>query len=775
MTVDELIEPGVAGGDSVDEHPQALADPDEGEVPTYGKDNEELPEQLVRALRSAVEEYQAQEQFDRRREVMRDRRNRFYERGYQHIYEDNRSGQFILGVAGASYTVNGSEVQAPSKINDYNIYKPYLRTILAVLTQNAPGIDFRPNNESLAEDIEAATSAESYRHIFDRANDVKAIQNKIGRMFGLSGRTVAWTRTEANAQKFGYKDGQPKKMETTTVYGTLESKVQITAKSQGDTPYCFLMDDLYYRVAKTEYPAFADKIQAGKKVPGESEYERYARLGIMQGTRQMQVGNSLEFLTSRLNGFLRPASFTGKEFDNTFEGEESDVDTEGKPLSVHGKLMQLFPSGCHVVFVGDQYCGSWDESLDDKITIEFPDEGDGMNRPALMDPMIVIQDNFNDDMNAYASVKDDCWPSTWINADESDCDAIASQKSMPGAIRPWKAQAGRPLSEQFHKEDEPEIPPTLFQSTEFIQGPLAQFILAALPALFGAGDTDNKTASGIAQLHSSAMGQQGITWGAIQRMFASIYRQAALCATRNPDHSEEIAVPGKNGTTTTLNLQRITKDKFGCYPDQDSSFPESTAAKRAQLTNLATMAAQTPVGQQLFDSPDNWEQFNELLGFAELTLPEAESRNKQVSEIEQLLQEQPLPPSPEAVQQAAVAHAAETLAAQAGGGPPPPPFDPASLLQPSVQVEELDYHDYEFRKCRDWLSSADCRKEKAAGNVAGVLNVTLHAKEHQKLMILQAPPPMPMPAGKPQPGAPAGVPQVQKTALPPGAPGALTM
>lgn len=774
MPVDETIEQGAPGADSVDEHPQALPDPDEGEVPTYGKDNEELPEQLVKALRAAVEEYQAQDPFDRRREVMRDRKNRFYYRSYQHIYEDNRTGFFIQGVAGSTYTVGGSEVQAPSKIDDYNIFKPYLRTVSAVLTQNQPGIDFLPNNESLAEDIEAADTSEGYRHIFDRANDTKGLQKKAVRMLGLSGRTVSWTRTEANAQKFGYKDGQPKKMETCDIYGTIENKVQITAKSQNDTPYCFLTDDLYYRVAKTEYPTFAEKIQAGQKVPGESEYERYARLGIMQGTRQMQVGNSLQFLVSRLNGWMRPATFTGKEYDDPFEGDGS----ESEPMTVHDKLGQLFPSGCHVVFVGDQYCGSWNESLDDKITIEFPDEGDGMHRPALMDDVVVVQDRFNDDMNAYASVKDDCWPSTWVNADDQEWDAIGNQISAPGMFRLKKASTGRPLNEQFHKEDGPEIPPTLFQSTEYLQGPLAQFMLAAQPALFGAGDTDNKTASGIAQLHATAVGQQGITWSAVQRLFASIYKQAALCATRNPDHAQEIAVPGKNGTTTTLNLQRITKDRFGCYPDQDSSFPESTAAKRAQLTNLATMAAQTPVGQQLFDSPDNWEQFNELLGFAELTLPEAESRNKQVSEIEQLLQEKPLPPSPEALQQAAVAHAAETLTAQGSGMPPPPPFDPTSLLQPSVPVDDLDYHAYEGRKGRDWLSSPDCRKQIAAGNVDGVLNVKLHTKLHLAKAALEAPPPMPMPAGKPQPGkpaAPAGVPSVQKTALPPGAPGALTM
>lgn len=767
---DIVAEPVNTGIQATAQHPQELPDPDQGEIPTYGENNQDLPEQLVKALRAAVEEFQAQDTFDRRREVMRDRRNRFYERGYQHIYEDNRSGQFIMAAAASTYFVGDASIQTPNKIRDYNIFQPYLRTITAVLTQSQPGINFRPNNPNLAEDIEAASTAEGYRKIFDRANDSKSIQGQIARMMGISGRTVLWTRTQADAQKFGFTaPGQPKKMETATVYGTIESKVQISAKDQESTPYCFLMDDINVRVAKTEYPNFAPKIQAGQKAPGESEYERYARLGIMQGTRQAQVGNSTEYLVTRLNGWLRPAAFSGKEYGAAFEG---GADDQGPPMSVRQKLLQLFPLGCHVVFCGDSYVGSWDESLDDHITIGFPYEGDGMNRMAFMDPTIVIQDNFNDDMNAYAEVKDYGWPSRWINADESEWDAIASQRADPYSIRLRKARTGQALQNEFFKEDEPEIPPTLFQSTEFLQGPLAQFILAAQPALFGAGDTDNKTASGIAQIKASAMGQQGIIWGNIQRMIACMYYQAAVCASRNPDHTDEIAVPGDNGTNVSLNLQRISKDRFGCYPDEDSTFPESTAAKRAQLTNLATMAAQTPVGMQFFDAPDNWEAMKELLGFPELTLPEAESRNKQVSEIERLLLEKPLPPSPDALMQYENAHAADAMTAQATGQPEPP-FDPTTLLQPSVPVEELDYHAYEFKKCRDWLSSDECRKQLAAGNTDGVLNVRLHAKAHQKLAALDALPPMPMPAKPGFPPKPLGA--QQATALPPGAPGALTM
>jgi hypothetical protein len=81
---------------------------------------------------------------------------------------------------------------------------------------------------------------------------------------------------------------------------------------------------------------------------------------------------------------------------------------------------------------------------------------------------------------------------------------------------------------------------------------------------------------------------------------------------------------------------------------------------------------------------------------------------------------------------------------------------------PSIPVGPLDYHQYEFEYCKEWLSGPECRKQKArrdaecpAGNAAGVLNVFLHALAHQKL--IPPPPMMPPPAaGHAKPPAPAG-------------------
>ena len=724
------------GVDAVQEHPEQLAD-DEPQSP-YGERNEELPIQLVTALKSVIKDIAQQELYVRRREVMRDRRNRFYERGYQHVYE-SKSGNFTQGSPGQWCNVDGRDIQCPNYIDDYNIFQPYERVIQAILTQNPPGIDFRPINPNLIEDSEAAETADGYRQMFDRSNKTKSIQTQIVRMMCLSGRTVLWTRSESNAQKFGYnEDGSAKTMETATVYGTLESRVPILSKSQEDSLYCILYDDPDVKQAKAEYPKFKDKIKANTPGLSENAYERTARMGVLQGTKTAaMIGDSFTHLTTREHCWLRPALFEGDIFDEPFE-EADEVGEDGTPVSVKDKLCELFPIGTHAVFVSGEYVGSWAESMDDAIVIGFPYEGDGMFRMAIMDPMVVVQDRFNDNMNAAAEVWDMGWPSTWVNAEDQEFDAISEQRADPYAIRQKKVTSGRKTEDDFFREPNPELPATFMQFVELLEGPLAQFMLAAPPALFGAAMEDQKTASGYAQARAQAMGQQGLNWAAIQDMMARMYYQAALCASRNPDHSEEIVIPTAGGTSTTLRLARLTKGKFGAYPDEDSSFPESTSQKRGTLERIWQMASTDPVvGQQITQSPDNWKTYAEISGFPELVIPEALSRDKQQFEIEELLLGAPIPPDPQAIQQAQIAHATAATQAQLAGQPIPP-FDLQALIQqltePSIPVQELDYHPWEFEKCKEWLSSEDRRRQDADGNQQGVQNVILHAMQHKKFM-----------------------------------------
>jgi len=756
--------------DTLDQ-PVPPAEPEE-EAQPYGPFNRDLPQQLIDALSATIREFQQQEKYTRRLEVLHDRKLRFYERGYQHISWNNTQGAFTLASPGSTmYNSAGQSVQCPTYIDDYNIFFPYLRILTSVLTQNPPGISFQPIDPSVSEDIDGAKEAEGYTKAFDRYNDIKALQTAIVRMMGVSGRVVSWTRTDEDGQKFGYNpDGSPKKFQRTTIHGTLETKVPLLAREfDAGCLYCFIYDDPDIRKAKDEYPWKAANIKANQAALGESAYERTARIGVLNGTRnQAQLGDSFTHLVSRLHAFIRPAAFTGDLYDNPLEApEEGDVTKDpetgdSRPMTVGEKLRDLFPEGVRACYVGDVYVGSAAESMDDHIEIQWPYEGDGMFRAAFMDPMVVVQDNFNDMMNGAREEFDTGWGAIWFNAEDEDLDAVRDQKSAPNAIRGFKLPAGQAMRDGIYEEKGPDLPASFVQFLQMIQGELPQFMLAAPPALFGDSMEDQKTASGYAQARSQAMGQLGVIWGKIQRMFARIRYQAALAAANCEDMQGEMTVPGSNGQQSlVVNLEKLRKGNFGCYPDEDSNFPESTPQKRATLTGLLTAAATSPLMTELLNNPDNIEEIKRLNGFEELVLLPAEARNKQLWEIEQLLQSAPLPPSPQEMEAANVQHAAGAIAAQQNGQPAPPEPDPMAMMEPSIPVDELDFHQWEFEKCQEWLSSAARRQEEARGNKDGILNVKLHALEHRKFVAMAAaaaaPPPMPAAAPK-KPPQPAGPP-----------------
>ena len=766
------------GEQAVEPHPEQIDEPNE--PPTYGERNRFLPDQIKNALKVALESLGTKELYDRRRETMRDSRNRYYRRGFQHIYENGATGMYAVGVAGEAISVGDGSIECPTYIGDYNITRPTELIIESVLTQNPPGIDFRPKTQR-TEDLEAANTAEIYREYFDRCNDAKDIQLKIVQMMCESGRTIVSVETEANAQLWGFTDdGEAKQNETAKVWGTLESQVfPITAKCQDELDAVVLYNDPSVNSEKGRYPHLKTETGEWKIRPSasgicEDAYKRIARLGILQGTkRYRQIGDALTHLTVRANCYLRPCNFLDEKFDDPYElfsgNEEEGIppdepedneNEDGSPFTVRDKIDQLFPQGVHCVFIGKTYAESWAESMDDGLVIGFPYAGDGMAREAIMDDAIVIQDFFNDILNSLREAQDTGWPRTYISAEESEFDAISDQRSEPYAFALKKARQGQPLEADFFREPDLVLPASLVQLMEYLAGPFLQFVLGTPPALFGASMEDQKTASGYAQAKNQAMGVKGIPWQSVQWVMARMYYLAALKASKNPDHAEQILVPIKTGTQV-LKLERLTKGNFGAFPDEDSSFPESTSAKRALLQQLLQVAMQNPtISAQILGDVYNWEIICQIFGFKELQLMEAEAAKKQMREIEELLDASPIPPSPEEVQAFAQQqqmvlqqHAAAALQAQAAGMPEPPAPQPPKmidlgdgqqypedLLKPSIEVDDLDFHQWEGPCGQDWLSTEACWRELNVGrpgadgtpmpNVAGVENVKLHTKEH---------------------------------------------
>lgn len=750
------------GSDAIRENPQ-----EEGANPeamTYGEDNVNLPEELQNALLCLIQEAHRQELYQRRIEVMRDRRNRFYERGLQHIYEDVQSGIFVQGSPGAWVPdpAGDGKLQCGSYIDDYNIFGRSLQIIIAKLSENPVGIDWQPDSGDDAVDLQAAQAAEAYRLLYDRRNDTKELLTAIVRMMGVSGRTVTWTRTMANEQKWGRdKNGQPRQVQTTTVYGTLESKVPIICRSMEEWPYCILTEDPHIYTAKMQHPDFADKIsQEGDEGIADTQFERLARIGALQGnSASFQITDTYNHYVERKYAWFRPSMFMDKTLDSEYKPDQTLRDA----------LREAFPDGCQCTFIGNQYVASRNACMDDELAVDFPYAGDGMSRIAIMDPAVVIQDRFNDNMNAFAEVMEFGWPSTWINGSKTQLSAINDQTAAPYAFRSWESKSGIAQEDNFYREPNPEIPASFIEHNNYLATQLIQFILAIPSAVQGAGMTDQKTASGYTAAIQQAMGQLGVIWTAVQRLMATVYRQAALAAASDDQEQEIIVIPGEQGPIT-LNTADLGKGHFLAHPDVDSGYPESTMQKRGTLFQLFDLMLKAPqLSEALLQSPDNWDFLSRTLGVAELTFPEARVRRKQLAEIEMLIQQAPIGPSPQETEEALVQHAAGTASAHVTGQPGPPPFDMAALpSHSSITPDPLDFHQWEFEMCQEKLSDWPFVQQQIAnGNAQGIQNIRLHAQEHQQYVIqaqqaqmaqqlAMRPHPAAAPAAKPEPPAQTG-------------------
>ena len=772
----------------------AEVSPDPSDPPTYGTNNRDLPKQLKEAIDSLIKIFSAREQYDRRLEYLMDRLLRFYDDGVQHFYPNWGTGVYQIGTAGGVVDLgNGRQIDCPEYMGAYNIFRRDRRTLHAVLTQNPPGVDFIPNQLGNPEGEQSAEIAEGYRHYFDQANDVKQMQENVSRYMCLSGRVVTRVYTAQDAQRWGMnEEGKPRQMETCKVYGTLETRVPIACRDFDKMVFCFIYEDPDALTAKSQNPWIRKKITGGEPSLGESEAERFARLGVKQ-TRagQTRPGQTVAYLTTELHGFMRPAAFEDMSCDNILtddppEGHEWTPDEDGQ-VTIRSALLELFPEGIHAKYIGKTYSESWAEAMDDSICVGFPDVRDGMTGGALMEPAKITQDTFNDFKNAERENYEKGWPATYFKGSANDYNAIADTRSAPGRFHLLKEALPDQTIEGniVYREPDFSVPESFVDAMEELRTQLEPDLVGALPALQGNAKA-SQTASGQAMDRSQAMGMLGPAWANMQRMFATIYTQVVLLASKNPDHAKEITVAGKSGAKVTFELQRIRKGSFHAKADVDSSFPESTAAKRANIQTFLPLAATTPLGDALFESPDNWEELIELNGNMDLTLIPAIAYKKQMRELEVLLAEPPQDNS-QAVQQAMEQHAQAALQAEAQGMPDPP-FQPPPPLKPSIMPEPDDFHKWESAKCGEYLSSEDCWIRMTTGTPEqiqqaqqGIQNVRLHKAVHDQMAAaqmaaMQPPPAAPAPKPKPPAGqAPEAKTQVQKNTAPPGSPGVATI
>lgn len=723
---------------------------DFGETDVLANDPE-----LQQAAIAMAKHFMGLEKFARRSEIIDPRRQRFYRRQVQYINWDPGLYGFVpypnpgMGANGAP----GADT--PRYTDVYDIYWPYERALISVGCQNPPGVNFEPDDPTKGSDIAAARTAENFRFFVDRVNQRKKLQADIMGNFCTDGRTILYTRSVRDAQRFGLdENGQPNSVELISVHGVLESKVTpITTDKMEQWVATFLSDELEINMGKMEYPAYADNIKQGTSGVGEQAYERMARIGVLQGTKVMQnAGDAYAHLATRHRGFFRPAAFLHC------------------PDAIKKQFLDLFPDGMKLVTCGDAYCGSYNQTMDDHLRVGWPAPGDGAAKPSMLNGLVTVQDAYNDYRNLEKEIFDFSIPVTYRDSATGDIEALREQTSEPGNnVAVTRPDGLASLSAAFYTEPPPAAPPSMVQAYQDLVGAFAQFQTGAQPALFGGSDPDNQTKGGIAMLRDQAMGQFSVCWGALQELMAGAYKQAVMCRAKSatPGQKLNVKVPGKNGRSQVaeIDVDNLAKGNFHAYPDMDSSFPETTGSKRQTVMSMVTQAMLDPTAVEAWGilEPENLEIQRELLGVHDWVIPAANANDKQLQEIEILLKQRPVPDLVKVQKFAAdkaIEDAVTTQAAQSSLPPPQEPAqpDPTQLMKSSIQVNvDWDFHQFEYQTIKDWLSSPDGLQE-AKTNPWGILNVQLHGKEHQEALAMQPPmaPPIPiLPPKQPPMGAPS--------------------
>lgn len=694
----------------------------------------------------------------------------FY-RGFQFLIPERGGGWKIPGES----TGYGPTMQMDLALLPTNIYSAYGQILISTLTRAVPSSRFEPQTGDSAAGITAAESAEKFVKVIERNNDLIMVQTDAARYLYTDGRFLYYSRFVKDGQRFGWEEddvpevvpenapaegeaapnenaetaataetqGQsqetaepqtqtkrkPRGQEVRTAHGKLEVKLSPMSANTLDE-----VDSLQYETeisvgrAKGRFIKVADKIKSGSTGITEGEISKLARQNVKLGMQSTYVTSDsiAEDVTVQMNWHRTSALMT--------------IENE----TLRDGLIAKFPDGCLVVYAGDVFCYARNEGMDDCWALGQAFSGDGQNRNALGTSEMPVQKRVNNWLDLANDFFIRGVSKKWMHNKAFDVEKIKGQTNIPGDIGAYKPQPGMTASDLVFMEPAITIPPDLLMFVQEYIGNLSQLLTGGYPALAGMEESDNPTASGKKIQRDQALGRLSPAWHGIQNAEASSMRQMVRWGGKCRDGSINEKIPG--GEIIKLEANDL-KGNILCYPEADSSFPETHSDKEQKLDDLMESGAKNPAILEVLYNPSNLQFVQEMKGLTDLYIPQVAAFNKQLGELE-LLTKMEATPNPK------IQQATETATAAISKGVDPLHFEQArdeaaQLPQEvsSIPIEPWEDHATEVFCCLKYLMSPEGRKLKK-NNRPFFDNVVLHMNEHSDALAAKQAPPQQKPPSK---------------------------
>jgi hypothetical protein len=703
----------------------------------YGKSPAEtqlITQKYQQIFKELCRKTSLRDQFARIEEVKRAAEQRFYWRSMFDVCfnEQKNSWEQPSLTAGVSIAGNNQEDTGDISLSyPLNIYQSYGRGHITVVSEPWK-IRMEAKKVDAPNALRVANAADTVREKIEAQNHIKDLRMNAARLSWTDGRVSFYSRWVTDGARFGYEDevhdeetmeglgeseDPPEKKprvakggEVIDAYGVLECKVPINMRHSSQFMFRSLAYEIDITAAKAMYPWVAKKLTGGQPGPGEYTFDRTTRIACTQGLRMIQqTGDTVEQLPTWERTWFRPSFFA--EIDN-------DEDRQW--------FEDNYPDGALVEFIGETYCCSRNESMDDHWTDVHPLPGDGQATPSCGYLMMPVQDALLDltDLKMERSMKS--IPAIWCNKKAGiNLPAISKQKAGPGAHYGMELpDMASTVANQFWAEPAPQVPTDEDATWQALLTSIPQQLTGLYPAALGESDPNNDTLGGIKLLSAASKGQSGVAWSAFREGYAQsmmqLIRIAAYFRASEADEEGMIRVDDR-----LVDLEDLRDGNWACVPDGDESYPNTHAEKKEAFQELLQM----PFAQPLLALPKNMAVGKDILGLQDLEIPGADSDEKQMGEIKQMLEEPPIP-NIQALQAYQQAVAAAALTGQA----PPPQPPPEQMLESSVPVDvEVDDSTAEYTVCKNWLNGPTGQQAKR-DNIEGYTNVRLHMLAHKKQM-----------------------------------------
>ena len=550
-----------------------------------------------------------------------------------------------FGLWGASMARNNFETNIIGEKND---------TIVSLLTREIAESTFFATRPGNPDDEAYAAAANCLKHFIAEDNKYGCLQADLGRKYCTDETSIGYTRPVANAQEWGYEeqapdvtpesdDGEdpdikektsqrPKIRTVSEMFGKLERKVPVMARSKKDWTYCMLSREYDVAKEKATCPWIADKITAGDMGIAEVKLDRLARQSINLAMQSnFATGDSLMRDVTKSRVWFRPEMYID--------------DSCPKPL--RSWFWSTFPKGYLAVYEGKELAFARNESMDEVLTEFHARSGNGQNRRTLTESYAGPQLRVNVLVDLWDEFCRKEIPRVGLDTDIWNVDALRASSVRVGTLEPFlgaKLAQGRPAADSMVQFPQPQHAPTLPDFIMWLTGPLAEQLTHAQQGLAGSQDNNDpeKTATEANLVDENALSSFGETWKGILDGFATMTTQAVSWNAR-------VQPEGVKFDTTFPGMGRIqaeiAKLKMGsaiARADGSANFPESYADRQRVWDQMVNNAPANPIIAQWLQDPRNRAACKEFMpkGWVD---SEVDAVEKQQGEFDVLMKTGPKP------------------------------------------------------------------------------------------------------------------------------------